>query len=426
MFSKTYAVRAIMVLQLLLVYAVSSAVSNTLIERLGRIGVFVLIILALYDWHTKKIKNIIFPDKGFNIFYWSFFILILVSSFFIGYQDSLHAAYSYSRYSILTFLVFYFLFQRNLCESSIILGITGGVGTICAFILQQFFYMPLGTRISGSLFDNPNFPCMLLVTSLPFLVLYLIESKSKKIWRISLIIILFITCFVIAITGSRGGIIGICISGVIYLLIHTLYIRKFTFKKLRLNYLAITLVILSIGCSYMMIFHSIHGYNNLHQQKQTGITRDQQEQTEITRTYDNQRILFWKSSYQMWQDHKLLGVGINRWKQEYYSSYILPEATEKNIGQPHNIFVFFFATTGIIGGIGFLLFSLGMFVYLCRLLKQNPNNVLLNALIWSFGAILLHSLVDRGILFHNLMFLYNAYLGIGLASVAYHKRIAKH
>ena len=83
--------------------------------------------------------------------------------------------------------------------------------------------------------------------------------------------------------------------------------------------------------------------------------------------------------------------------------------------------MFFFSESGSLGGIGMLFFTVGVFLYLCKLMKKNPNNIFLNALLWSFLAIMLHGQVDAGITSKFVMRLYSTYLGIGLSSVAYHR-----
>lgn len=410
MMTKRLTTGIVILLEFLLVYAVSSAMFNQMIEKLGRAGIWVILLYAIYDYRRGTIKNTILPDKWFNLSYWPFFLLIIVSSALIGYADSLSTAYSYSRYAVLTFLVCYFLFQREFHGKSIIFGIIGGTLTICADALHQFLILPLGTRISAECFSNhPNLTCMLLIVSIPFLVLCIIHRK--KYWHLLLLPIALINCFVIAVTGSRGGIMGLFCGGIVFLLIHTIYVRKLAFRKLLTNYIAVLAVILCVGGTCYVVFHQ---------------SADQQhQQVGVTRSYDSQRLLFWQSSYHMWQDHKILGVGLEHWEQEYYSKYILPEATEKGITFPHNTFFSFLSMTGLIGTIGYLLFTIGMFFYLCYKLKKYPNDLFLNALLWSFLALMIHGLLDIGFMNHSTMILFNAYLGIGLASVAYQERISK-
>ena len=123
----------------------------------------------------------------------------------------------------------------------------------------------------------------------------------------------------------------------------------------------------------------------------------------------------------MWQDHKLVGIGLRHWHDEYINHYILPDAKEKELTQPHNIYAYWFSQTGVVGGTGFILFTIGIFVYLCKKLRANPNDIFLNALFWAFLTVMFHGLVNNGVIDKFVMRLYSTYLGIGLASVAYHR-----
>ena len=68
-----------------------------------------------------------------------------------------------------------------------------------------------------------------------------------------------------------------------------------------------------------------------------------------------------------------------------------------------------------------MFFTFGVFGYLCKKIRENPNDIFLNALFWAFLTIMLHGLVNAAILSKYVMRLYSTYLGIGLASVAYHR-----
>lgn len=53
-------------------------------------------------------------------------------------------------------------------------------------------------------------------------------------------------------------------------------------------------------------------------------------------------------------------------------------------------------------------------------IKKNPNDIF-ECIVLGFLAIMLHGLVNAAILSKYVMRLYSTYLGIGLASVAYHE-----
>lgn len=54
---------------------------------------------------------------------------------------------------------------------------------------------------------------------------------------------------------------------------------------------------------------------------------------EIRQHYDIERIKLLSSAYDMWNDHKWLGVGLKNWGKEYHETYIRPDAREPNLLQ---------------------------------------------------------------------------------------------
>ena len=171
------------------------------------------------------------------------------------------------------------------------------------------------------------------------------------------------------------------------------------------------------------------------------------------RTYgDLARVRMLKSSYAMWKDHKLLGVGLANWQKEYADKYILKKEIKKDARQryldwkkaseqraavakkavewktkakkkavtrrevirirawqneaikseaafdmPHNVIAWSFSTTGVIGGIGYLLFVLYYGRMFYNKIKENSNERILYVGLWSFLAVTIHGLADAGI-----------------------------
>ena len=118
----------------------------------------------------------------------------------------------------------------------------------------------------------------------------------------------------------------------------------------------------------------------------------------MQRHYDTERLLLLQSSYAMLQDHKLLGVGLNNWAKSYQQKYIMKNAKERDLGVPHNTMLWFFTTTGVIGGAGYLFFILYYTVLLCRKigLETTRDRWILYAVLLSFLAINIHGMVDVG------------------------------
>lgn len=381
--------------EFLAVFSVVSIVSNALYSISTILFIIAVLVCML---HNKR--EVIFPDRSFSLIYCFFFFCIILSSLLIGYKDSLLKSLDFTYWSIIPFILFYFGLQKNFHKNIVVGAIVCGVYVLCSYALYQFWVLPSGSRIESYL-SHPNYLCEMLELSLPFLIFATVSNwlKKEKVKTVILGCTSLICCFVISLTASRGGILGICIGGVILLLVHAFYIKKINIHKSIISIGAVLIVILGIS--------GIFFYNFGH------------TQISAVRSYDGNRILFWKSSYEMWKDHKVLGVGLRHWEEQYTNYYISPEVTEHGTTYPHNTFVYFFSSAGLIGGIGFLFFTFGIFLYLCWKLKKNPDNLILNALLWSFLAIMIHGVVNAAILSKFVMRLYSSYLGIGLASVVY-------
>ena len=137
--------------------------------------------------------------------------------------------------------------------------------------------------------------------------------------------------------------------------------------------------------------------------------------TMVHRSYDFERILLWKSSYHMWQDHPVFGVGFGNWNKQY-PNYISPLAKEPGLTIPHNVLLSFYSETGIIGGTGFLIFTLGTIVILARKIYKYPDNIFYKIAFWSFITITCHGMVDTGLTYRTAVRLMSLILGMAFAS----------
>ena len=89
---------------------------------------------------------------------------------------------------------------------------------------------------------------------------------------------------------------------------------------------------------------------------------------------------------------------------------------EADLPIPHNVVAWFFSTTGLLGGIGYLLFV----VYYCRLLyrkmREYPDEWIIFAGLWIFLAVAIHGLVDAGITNKEAARLVYLVLGLALSN----------
>ena len=374
--------------------------SNSLVKAALSVTTIMAIIGSIYL--IKKDKNIIRAVRtnllpSFKISYWLFFVSILISSILIMDLDSIKKAFKFLYYS-LPFWLMLILTYKNFDKSESIIE-KALMSSMFIFGVLGIYYLidlPQGKRLSVLNF-GPNALATLLEINLPFIILftYNILKKTKNLKYKILSFATCLWCFIMLIfTGSRGGIIGFFL-GFIFLV--------FSNFKLKIYYkLNMKLVLLSLIA--IIAF--------------SGLAMDKID-FNFTRPYDMERVRLIQSSYNMWLDNKLVGVGLNNWQENYIQKYILPEAREPELDFPHNTIAYFFSTSGVIGGVGFLVFTFGMIVFLFNLLRKYPNNIYVQAMLWSFIAFSVHGLVDLGFLMKQGERLLFTFLGITCASVMF-------
>lgn len=190
---------------------------------------------------------------------------------------------------------------------------------------------------------------------------------------------------ILLLTGSRGAVLGIVIGA--YLSIFS----KIAWKKV------------AVISALLVCIFAYFGYNGIQK---------------FSRSYDYERVVLLESSYNMWKDHKLFGVGLDNWKEYYQKRYILPEAINKKLDMPHNVFAYYFSTTGLVGGIGFCILMLSILVYLVKSsINMSLGNIFCYAMLWATIAITIHGLVDTGITMKSAARLFYACLGLTVSKI---------
>lgn len=369
-----------------------------LISTLSNAGVSIsvsLLCVVIIYLYVKNFKKILWPDKTFLAIYIVFFGSLLLSAVISGDLKSISETIKYI-YWTLPFWVVYLSEKRSFSIESWGYGTSLSLLVVSVYSVYQFITLPLGTRITGT-FANPNGFVGVLETSLPILIAFYWSYGEKNIKQYHQLIkyillgIIGMTVFVLLATQSRGGIAGAFIGGIVVFLMR--YRNKIGIQYNNRKNIACALILAA----------AVSGVAFL------GLSTFQ-------RSYDNERMLLIQSSYAMWKDNPVYGGGFSNWKEQYQSHYISPMAKEPNLPMPHNNVAFFFSTTGIIGGIGYIVFTIGLLLLLIKKIVKYPQNVYYQAALWSFIAISVHGFVDSGITNKFNMQILFLCLGIAFAS----------
>lgn len=283
----------------------------------------------------------------------------------------------------------------------------------------------------SQLFVSPNGYAQVIEQALPIAILgcvyiyQLVKTSPAKIsyrtWLVFqiLTVLIAIPPFILAL--SRGAIAGFILGGALLAAVYAAASFCSYYKRI----LLILISIVSVGASFYGItryqessYSNIQGSSSI--LKEVGLSAQSiyADSGQIIgdipftishRPYDNQRLLMWEASYAMWQDHKMTGVGFDRWQYEYEHHYISPEAAERTMPMPHNNLAFFFSATGWIGGSGYLVFTLGTLIYLIYAVYNRPRNVVPAIGLWAFAALTVHGQVDTGITNKFVMHIFSEY-----------------
>lgn len=495
--------KIVQIIVVLLVFTYSAYINNASISIAAGLAAACI----LYDCYQKK------SFAGFRVAKenWLgiavFLGTVLLASLLLGDKPSIHMAFKYVYWTLPFLLVAYLSKLADIRYAAAAgalfsVAVTSiNVAYLNYLLLQghKLAYLngaPVVTGRLGAFHSYPTHYALLLACTFPLLLCFFAEKKLQKnplVAAISLSVSL-LGLWSLWKTGSRGGMIALFAGGVFVFALFCFFQKQS--RQLRNG--------LTIGTAAIaaVLLVGIQGGN---------------------RTYgDSARIWMWKASYVMWQDHKLLGVGLENWQQEYIDKYILKDEIKQEVLQryqdwkkaaeqraaaqkaaatkkaaaekvsakkptaqkptvqkpqpqltpeqkaaaakaaaqkaeavkkeaskkeadriaagqkaaikshssfdmPHNVIAWFFSTTGILGGIGYLLFIL----YYCRLfyskLKGCSNEWILYVGLWTFLAITFHGLVDAGITNKEAARLLFLILGVSLnlRSIERGKRLAE-
>lgn len=319
--------------------------------------------------------------------------LLLLSGGCLQDRGSMKTAFDWAEYT-LPFYMFYFLAHRQDVDKGVMTGLSFAVLANAVYGAFQL------AGIAGSLkdvhrmqgfFKHPNSLGIVLVWLIPFMVYYACKAKNKWV-KVGTAFITVIALVCLYLTGSRGAMTGLVLGIVGSVLLYLLLYRKDLRRRVLVAGLSVCVLacaITGLGLKYSQIYERGLG----------------------DRTY------MWQASIHMWQDHQLLGVGIDKWSDTYYSSQYYPVgAHEKNMYFPHNMPLYFLSGAGILGGAGYLCIVLSMFVLIIRKMKSCIKLTLAEPMMIIFLAFMLDGMVDATLTNKMIALPYFALLGYSIGS----------
>lgn len=292
--------------------------------------------------------------------------------------------------------VFYFLSQKNRVHWGVLAGLSLIILVNAVYGIFQLSGWAVDSlkdvhRMQG-FFKHANSFGMVLTWCIPFLIyfFYKLENKKYKYWAA---VILCIGGLCLYCSGSRGAIVSLCTGLIGSLLLYGWFNRKIFSKKIKVS--------LMIGCLLIAAGTGLGVHYSMQYDRGLG-----------------ERVFMWQGSIHMWDEHKLSGVGVGKWAENYYSETYHPkDAHEKDMVFPHNMPLYYLSEAGTIGGIGYGTLLLTMLIAAGNILKRQKEVTLAVPLMAVCLAFMAEGMVDATISNKMVSLPYFALIGYSLGSL---------
>lgn len=288
----------IQILSFFLIFGASLDMNGSLFGApMGLAGCFIL-----YDCIKRKsLAGFYLPIR-----YWLglavFIGTVVLASLILGDGPSIRIAFQ-NVYWCLPFIVATYLGKQADIKYAVLLGAMASVLVSSANLLYLTQYLGTKGRV-GTFGRNPNYYALLVLGVLPVVFAAFQDGRIRALKKFY-----FLQCIVALLglwslwkTGSRGGMFGFLAGGMLTYGVICFYQKRFKqfFNGLTVCFAVVAFVLLA----------GIPG----------GEIRN-----------DAARLRMLRSSYAMWQDHTLAGVGLANWQKEYTTTYLLKEEIEAEV-----------------------------------------------------------------------------------------------
>ena len=286
-------------------------------------------------------------DKGMIIAIAIFFFTLLVSAITSDHVAlSLKSVWGDLRHMAPLFLVTVFIKDRKKMKA-ILFALCVSIFIADSYAIWQGIQ---GKQRVAAFGAHPMILAGYLIQMIPLLLVMVAEGNILgNRSRIILAIIFLLSLIALVLNGTRGAWLAVVFIFFVY------GIMSIKRNRYIVPCLVIILIIASLTISVVPTLHT----------RAKSIT-DHNFQS------NTERILLWKSAWNMFSDHPLTGIGPGGFAASYKRQYILPAAKEPKLTHAHNNFIHIAAEAGTVGLVGFL-YMFGSILY-TSLRQYRVNN----------------------------------------------------
>ncbi len=341
-----------------------------------------------YVPNLKEIRVII---GGMAIFYGA----LILDSLLIGDMGAVRKAIDYMCYTGPFFMVWW-IRSKYTSDEGAAWGIATGILASCVLGIWHLHIhlRPIVDRLYGSYF-HPNVFATALTTTSPMTAYFSVRSK-KGAPKALLALCTVVQIIALYFTYSRGGYLSFIAGFPLAVFIVVMTARTKIASRVKKGLIGFIILALILGGGALYI---------------------RQDSLSASQKLGGERIQMRTASMEMWKEHKFLGVGLDNWQENYYGKYKPARITEFDNKQPHNMTIYFLATSGLLGFLGYYAFLCSVF-YSVITIGRRGNPLLYIAVLCVLLAFYIHGWLDQTIITKGLSRIYFAVLGYYMAVMA--------
>lgn len=367
-----------------------------------------MIAFALYVaytlWKRDYIKDFSIDVYIRNAFLSLYGLMIATTLFHLENMQNLIggeiSAMGLVAFTIPFWLILYVGWKTNVAKS-IILSFSIWAFFVCTYGMYDYHVRNLSRLVS--VYNFPTRAGCILVMCIFFTIALLWYYRKKRFQVVLYSALLGLEMISLVLTETRAAFVALAVSGIAVAGVVLFRYKQYISKRVK--------VLLVLASLFLTVFSA--GYS-------VYIGRESSY-----RMMGEERPLVWLSTYKMWEDHKILGIGASEWKAAYAGPYRPMESREAGIlSHPHNMPLYFLATGGIVGGIGYILYHVFFVMYFLKRTLKSLNDPFAWALFAIFIAYTVNGFLDATIVSKQVSRIFYLLLGVSIIFDRWHLREA--
>ena len=386
---------SILLNNLLAIIVVWGATAYNYINTGMSIALIAFFMFLIYSFFRGQLLKQIHVDRCILLAMGAVYGLLMITTLF--HLDNIKNLYGgwycevgFILYTLPLWMIIYIGWDCDI-RKSIVTTFTMISYIMCGYGIYQCLVLKVGRLYS--FYTSPTHVGITLDMFIPFTISLFCYYWESKLMRIYLLVLIFLEMIALYLTETRGSLLALSVA-----LISVVIVAFFKCGQ-RISMMRKVYIVIASA-----LFISIAGFYSV----SLGIGNQH-------RMWGEERLLMWETSYRMWENNKIVGIGLDEWKSAYEGIYRPAESREVGkLTMPHNMIFYFLATSGIIGTIGYILYCIFMFKYFWKNISEFIKNPFSWGMFAIFMAFIAHGMVDATFISKTMSRMFFLFLGISI------------